>query len=101
MVTTFNLPDIAAGLPAAWRSGGVGRVGPLQIKVLRMDEQAYAAEAHTFDEALLVLDGVLNLDVGDTVTAVRAGDVVIVPAGQPHAVAPGSQGTLVILEMAA
>lgn len=93
-----NLPDLAAGLPTAWRSSVIGRAGASQLKVLRMDGQPAAAEAHAFDEALLVLDGVLNLDIGGAVTPVGAGEVIFVPAGQLHAVAPGSWGTLVILD---
>jgi len=44
------------------------------------------------------VDGQMKLDInGETVT-VRDGEVYIVPAGQAHAVAPGSLGTLVIVD---
>ena len=55
-------------------------------------------ESHDFDEALLVLDGCMRLDLQGQVTEVNAGEVFIVPAGVPHAVAPGSHGTLVIID---
>jgi quercetin dioxygenase-like cupin family protein len=63
-----------------------------------MDGGSYAAETHPFNEALLVLEGVMNLEVQGQVTQVEAGEVYLVPAGLPHAVAPGSRGTLVIID---
>jgi quercetin dioxygenase-like cupin family protein len=63
-----------------------------------MDGAAYASEVHEFDEALLVISGVMKLEVSGAVLSVEAGELVIVPAGQPHAVAPGSHGCLVIVD---
>ena len=39
-----------------------------------------------------------HLALQGQVTEVNAGEVFIVPAGVPHAVAPGSHGTLVIID---
>jgi mannose-6-phosphate isomerase-like protein (cupin superfamily) len=97
-MTKTNLPERAAELPEAWRSIVFGRAAGANLKVLRMDGTAYPNEAHDFDEALLVLDGQMNLDLGGHVVPVRAGEIYIVPAGVPHAVAPGSRGTLVIVD---
>jgi mannose-6-phosphate isomerase-like protein (cupin superfamily) len=97
-MSRINLHESAVALQQAWRSVVVGRAAGANIKVLRMDGSAYPNEVHEFDEALLVLDGQMNLDLGGHVVAVRAGEVYIVPAGHPHAVAPGSQGTLVIVD---
>ena len=47
---------------------------------------------------LLVLEGHMNLEIEGKTVCVQAGEVFIVPAGQPHAVAAGSQGTLVIID---
>jgi mannose-6-phosphate isomerase-like protein (cupin superfamily) len=93
-----NLHESAAALQQAWRSVVVGNAAGANIKVLRMDGSAYPNEVHEFDEALLVLEGEMKLDLGGHVVPVRAGEVYIVPAGHPHAVAPGSQGTLVIVD---
>jgi mannose-6-phosphate isomerase-like protein (cupin superfamily) len=97
-MSKINLNESAAALQQAWRSVVVGRAAGANIKVLRMDGSAYPNEVHEFDEALLVVDGQMNLDLGGHVVTVRAGEVYIVPAGRPHAVAPGSQGTLVIVD---
>ncbi|MDP4075546.1 cupin domain-containing protein [Acidovorax sp. A1169] len=93
-----NLLETAGSFPKAWSSRVIGRAANANVKVLRMDSGAYPDESHDFDEALLVLDGCMRLDLQGQVTEVQAGEVFIVPAGVPHAVAPGSHGTLVIID---
>ena len=93
-----NLLLESSSLPEAWRSVVVGRAANANVKVLRMDDRAYPSETHEFDEALLVLDGEMNLEIDSQVLSVRQGEVFIVPAGRPHAVASGSHGTLVIID---
>ena len=94
----INLIDAAQSLPTAWKSTVLGRAAGANFKVLRMDGQAYPDESHDFDEALLVLDGRMNLLIQGGQVEVTAGEVCIVPAGVPHAVAPDSHGTLVIID---
>lgn len=94
----INLIAQASALPQTWRSQIVGLPGGSNLKVLRMDAASYEEEVHDYNEALLVLDGCMNLQLGDTVVPVRAGEVYVVPAGVPHGVAPGSHGTLVIVD---
>ena len=101
MAAYTNLLALASSLPEAWRSQIVGQPAGANLKVVRMDGQAYPNESHPFDEALLVLEGQMNLQLGATVTHVGPGEVYIVPAGVPHAVAEGSSGTLVIIDSGA
>ncbi len=93
-----HLLEAAQSFPQAWSSRVIGRAAGANVKVLRMDAGAYPDEAHDFDEALLVLDGCMRLELQGQVTEVHAGEVFIVPAGVPHAVAAGSHGTLVIID---
>ena len=93
-----NLLTLASALPEAWRSHVVGKAAGANLKIVRMDGGGYPAESHSFDEALLVLEGQMNLMFDDKVIAVRSGEVYVVPAGLPHAVAEGSHGTLVIFD---
>ena len=86
-----------AALPETWRSTKLGAANGAAVKVLRMDASDYADEIHDYDEALLVLDGQMNLRVRGELVAVRAGEVVVVPAGTLHGVAPGSHGTLFVV----
>ena len=97
-ILKINLIDAAQALPMTWRSVVLGQAAGANVKVLRMDAAAYPAESHDFDEALLVLDGLMNLDIQGRLVNVSAGEVFVVPAGVPHAVAPGSHGTLVIID---
>ena len=96
--TKISLMDAARSLPMAWSSSVLGKAAGANLKVLRMDGQAYPDESHDFDEALLVLEGQMNLLLQGRQIEVGAGEVFIVPAGTPHAVAPDSHGVLVIID---
>ncbi|MYV57801.1 cupin domain-containing protein [Streptomyces sp. SID3212] len=98
-MSTVNLAETAAGLPRAWGSRLLGTVGAACVKVLRMDGSPVEEESHEAAEALLVLDGRLELEVGGTDVTVRAGELFVVAAGAAHTVRPGSRGTLVIVEL--
>jgi mannose-6-phosphate isomerase-like protein (cupin superfamily) len=93
-----DIRTAAAGLPDAWNSSLLGRIGPTAVKVLRMDGRPLEPESHDTAEALLVLDGTLRLLADGTELDVHAGEMYVVEAGVEHAVRPGSRGTLVIVE---
>lgn len=97
-MSKIDLLAEAHALTNPWRSRVVGRAADANVKIVRMDDAAYPDETHEFDEALLVLEGQMNLDLQGQRVEVRAGEVYIVPAGAPHAVARGSHGTLVIID---
>jgi len=94
----INLRDVSNALPETWRSKIVGHAAGANVKVLRMDEVASGEEPHAYDEGLLVADGELKLGIGGQIVTVSAGEIFIVPANTPHAVAAGSHGTLVIID---
>lgn len=98
MLTVINLNEQASQLASSWKSKVLGHPAGVNFKVLRMDGSAYPDEVHDFDEALLVLEGCMRLDMHGKVTEVRTGEVCIVPAGAAHGVAAGSHGTLVIID---
>ncbi|MEU1676001.1 cupin domain-containing protein [Streptomyces roseifaciens] len=98
-MTTINVNDTAAALQREWNSLVLGHVGPACIKVLRMNELPVEEETHDAPEALLVLEGRLELDVAGEPVPVEAGGLYVIPEGTPHAVRPGSHGTLVIVEL--
>lgn len=93
-----NLREVSDALPEIWRSKIIGRAAGANVKVLRMDGTASGEEPHAYDEGLLVLDGELKLEVAGEVVTIAAGEIYIVPAHTPHAVAEGSHGTLVIVD---
>ena len=94
----LRLVDVAARLPQAWSSSVLSSFGDARLKLLRMDEAAYPEESHDYDEALLVLDGVMVLRIRGEVLRVEAGELYVVPAGVPHSVEGGSRGTLLIID---
>ncbi|WP_258044511.1 cupin domain-containing protein [Streptomyces sp. SM11] len=55
-------------------------------------------ERHSEPEALLVLDGLLELSVDGAAVTVGPGELYVVGAGVAHAVRPGSRGTLIIMD---
>lgn len=93
-----HLISESASLPEAWRSKVVGQPAGCNLKIVRMDDTPYETEVHDFDEALLVLEGRMNLEVNGRAVPVEGGSVYVVPAGVPHCVAAGSRGTLVIID---
>lgn len=97
-VGVVKVSEAAAALPRAWSSRVLGRVGTAAVKVLRMDELPVVEERHAESEALLVLDGRLELDVEGEAVTVGPGEMYVVAAGTAHAVRPGSSGTPVIVE---
>lgn len=97
-VTPFVLPDLAANLPRPWKSAAFAAVAGARLKVLRMDAQAYHDEVHDHDEAFLVVDGRMLLEVEGRAVTVDAGELYLVPAGTVHGVAAGSHGTLLVID---
>ena len=93
-----DLIAMARDLPHAWRSHVVGRTGDARIKLLRMDACAHAEEVHDYSEALLVLQGRLELAVAGERKTIDAGELFMVDAHQPHAVCAGSSGILLIVD---
>ena len=97
-MNSTNLNELALALPAAWHSVVIGKAGGANIKVLRMNSSPYPNEVHNYAEALMVVEGQMNLEIAGQLVAVGSGEVFIVPAGLPHAVAAGSHGTLLIVD---
>jgi mannose-6-phosphate isomerase-like protein (cupin superfamily) len=49
---------------------------------------------HPYDEVLIVLEGEATVDDGNETLEVRAGDIVVIPAGQPHGFVNTGEGKL-------
>lgn len=96
----MNLVHTASSLPEAWRSTVLAEIGRAAVKVLRMDGRPLPPEVHGTAEALVVVEGRLELVVNGLELTVGTGELYRVPAGAVHAVRPGSQGTLLIVEPA-
>ncbi|MBI6635264.1 cupin domain-containing protein [Pseudomonas paralactis] len=95
----LDFAAIAEQLPQSWKSICLGQIGPTQIKVLRMDGQAYEQDTHDYNEGLLVISGCLYLRIEDQAVEVSAGQMYLVQAGTAHSVLTGSHGTLLIIDV--
>jgi mannose-6-phosphate isomerase-like protein (cupin superfamily) len=99
-------------------------VGASQIRVVRQDQLPWSAIAsefvgedhggvaitflvveaqpgqgpslhkHPYDEVLIILEGDATLDDGNGTREVSAGDIVVIPAGQPHGFVNSGEGKL-------
>ncbi|MEE1782570.1 cupin domain-containing protein [Streptomyces sp. SP17BM10] len=97
----MNLVHTASSLPGAWESAVLAEVGTAAVKVLRMDGRPLPPEAHATAEALVVVDGRLELVVDGEDFTIESGELCRIPGGAVHAVRPGSRGTLLIIEVPA
>ncbi|WP_406114634.1 cupin domain-containing protein [Kitasatospora purpeofusca] len=95
----IDLSATASALPAAWESQLLEQVGTAAVKVLRMGGRPLPVESHDNPEVLLVLDGRLELLLDGAELTVGPGELHRIPARVPHAVRPGSRGTLLIVEV--
>jgi len=94
----IDLKELAGTLSAAWQSTVIGTAGGANIKVLRMDSAPRPNDVHNYAEALVIVEGRLNLELDGMLLAVGPGGIFIVPAGLSHAVAAGCYGTLLIVD---
>ena len=95
----FNLLNIATDLSHAWTSVVLSQIGPARIKVLRMNEMSHEEEVHDYNEGLLVVSGRMLLEVAGETVVVNAGELYVAEAGVAHAVLPGSDGCLLIVDV--
>ena len=56
--------------------------------------QGPSLHRHPYDEVLIILEGEATLDDGVDRRAAAAGDIVVIPAGQPHAFVNSGEGRL-------
>jgi len=74
-MSKVDLLSVSSELATSWRSVVVGKAAGANIKVLKMDGAEYPNESHSFDEALLVIEGVMNLHLHGQTVEVSAGEV--------------------------
>jgi mannose-6-phosphate isomerase-like protein (cupin superfamily) len=71
--------------------------GGVAITFLAVDAdpgQGPSLHSHPYDEVLIVVEGEATLDDGHTTRRVSGGDIVVIPAGQPHGFVNSGEGRL-------
>lgn len=83
----LRLLEAAPIVPGANVSRPIHEANGCKIVLFAMDAgQAISAHTVRFPALVQVLDGALQVTVGETVYMVEAGEVILLPAGQPHGV---------------
>ncbi len=83
----LRLLDAAPIVPGANVSRPLHEANGCKIVLFAMDTgQAISAHTVRFPAMVQVLDGALQVGIGDATHAVGAGSMIILPAGLPHAV---------------
>lgn len=81
------LADLVAYQPGSIVSRTLYRGATGTLTLFAFDQgQALSEHTAPFDAFVLVLDGEAEVTVGGTPTRARAGDLVLMPGGTPHAV---------------
>ena len=82
----LRLLDAAPIVPGANVSRPLHEANGCKIVLFAMDTgQAISAHTVRFPALVQVLDGALQVTIGEAAHAVTAGCVILLPAGQPHA----------------
>jgi mannose-6-phosphate isomerase-like protein (cupin superfamily) len=86
-------------LGSNWAGKLIGRPGGVGLKLFKVDEGGLAREMHpAYDEALLMLDGAIDLAIDDVCVSLRAGDLQVIPAGAWHEILPGGHGSFLLVD---
>jgi mannose-6-phosphate isomerase-like protein (cupin superfamily) len=93
-----SLAAKAALLAEPWTPRVVAELNDIQFKVVRIEgDFLWHSHADT-DEAFLVLDGVLRIDLRDRQVTVRAGELFVVPRGVEHKPCAEREVRMVLVE---
>lgn len=100
-LTHRDLVGIARLLGPRWSGQLVGRPGGVGLKLFKVDAAGLAREMHPgYDEALLMLEGAIDLVLDGEQVSLRAGDLQIIPAGSWHEILPGGHGSFLLVDPA-
>lgn len=93
-----NLKEKAGQLQEPWSPHIVGRLNDYDIKVARI-EGAFIWHSHPdTDEAFLVLDGRLRIELRDGPVELGPGDLYVVPRGVEHRPVAETECTIALIE---
>ncbi len=82
--STVNLAAKHALFDEAWSPKRVGTINDMDVKIVKLRGDFVWHSHETEDEMFFVTDGVLRMEFRDRVETVRAGELIIVPAGVEH-----------------
>ncbi|MBA1194780.1 cupin domain-containing protein [Pseudomonas entomophila] len=93
-----NLAQKASSIDQPWSPRVVAEMNDYQFKVVRIEgEFIWHAHPET-DEAFLVLEGLLRIDLPEGCVHVKPGELYVVPRGVMHRTAAQIETTLMMIE---
>jgi mannose-6-phosphate isomerase-like protein (cupin superfamily) len=96
--TPINLRDKAALLTAPWSPRVVAELNDYQFKVARVQGEFVWHDHADTDEAFLVLEGTLEIDLPVGTVTLEQGDLYVVPRGVRHRPRARSEATILLVE---
>jgi mannose-6-phosphate isomerase-like protein (cupin superfamily) len=93
-----DLLEKAARLPGLWQPGVVAELNDYQFKVVRVEGDFVWHDHPETDEAFLVLDGALRIDLPDRSVTLAPGQLFVVPAGMRHKPFAEVETTVLLVE---
>ena len=96
--TPVDLLEKCRLLPAAWQPRGVAALNDYQLKVVRLEGDFVWHDHPDTDEAFLVLDGSLRIDLPESSVHLSAGQLFVVPRGVLHKPYAGSVTHVLLIE---
>jgi mannose-6-phosphate isomerase-like protein (cupin superfamily) len=82
--TSIDLSAKAASITEQWSPRVVAELNDYQFKVVRIEGDFVWHDHPETDEAFLVLEGELRIDLRDGTVTVRPGELFVVPKGVEH-----------------
>ena len=99
MDAILNLSEAAAALPDGWKGRVLADFGCVRAKLFKTDPAGLAEERHPdWEEALLMLNGELVIEIAGARHVLKAGDFCLIPRGTPHRILPGCHGCFLLLD---
>ncbi len=97
---TINFADKLNHIAGHWRPHAVADMNDYQFKLVRVQgDFVWHSHADT-DEAFVVIDGVLRIDLKDRSIELRAGEMAVIPKGLEHKPYAASEVKLLLIEPA-
>lgn len=98
MQQPINLSHKAGLIEQQWSPRVVAEMNDYQFKVVRLEGEFIWHSHPETDEAFLVLDGTLRIDLPDSCVHVAAGELYVVPRGVEHRTAAEGEARVMMIE---
>ncbi|WP_340588706.1 cupin domain-containing protein [Erythrobacter alti] len=100
MGRTVNLEEKFATFSEHWAPRIVGRYEGHEVRIAKLDGE-FTWHSHTHDELFLLIEGMLEVEFRDRTETLRAGELLIIKAGEEHRpVANHGEANLLLLDPA-